>query len=311
MDPTEQFPPDQTMLMAQPHVSLPGQVETVRLQPGLMVKSVCLGARHAMVHINDVQFEPALRVVLLLQGRTHLKIGGRSVLIDAVEQPAGLWLPLWQSLPGSKWLEAGGEHDELVLFVGAEHLAHLADGLPSVPSWLMADPAQHLCAQPFVVSEMMRQWVVRWREQPPLPPLLQRLHRQGMVWQLFAEVCRQMMGQAAQTQAQTLRRGTRQRVDRLTALLHSGRADDWSLAQMAAECGSNVTTLQRHFQQYHGVGIWHYLRRLKLERAFQALQSGASVGRAAEVAGYQHIESFSKAFKQQYDCNPVQVKMLF
>lgn len=146
MNPTEQFYSDQTMLIARPDIPLQGQVETVCLQPGLMVKSVCLGARHAMVHINDVYFEPALRVVLLLRGRTHLEIGGQPLLIDAMDQPAGLWLPLWQSLPGSKWLEAGGEHDELVLFIGAEHLAHLADGLPSVPSWLIADPAQHLCA---------------------------------------------------------------------------------------------------------------------------------------------------------------------
>ena len=92
--------------------------------------------------------------------------------------------------------------------------------------------------------------------------------------------------------------------------MHSGQADDWPLAQMAAHCHCNTTTLQRNFQEHHGVSIAHYLRRLKLARAYRALLAGARVNEAAAAAGYRHLESFSKAFKQQYHVCPRQVRSM-
>lgn len=289
-----------------PHPHLAGRVQVQCLQSGLTVKSAQIEAR-APVHLDDVSFAPDLRVVLLLRGHTHLRIGSHVVDLQASQGAAGLWLPVWYAQSGQKWFEQGECQDELVLFVGREWLAGLAADLPSVPSWL-AGGGGHLQARPFAVTPYMCQLVQEWRDEPALPPLLHRLHRESLALKLFAAVCRQLLLQDGE--AGLLRREAQKRINTLTGLLHSGRADNWTLAQMAAHCRSNISTLQRHFQQCHGVGIWHYLRRLKLERAYQALQSGASVARAAEVAGYQHIESFSKAFKQQYGCNPVQIKVL-
>lgn len=73
---------------------------------------------------------------------------------------------------------------------------------------------------------------------------------------------------------------------------------------------TNTTTLQRNFQEHHGVSIAHYLRRLKLARAYRALLAGARVNEAAAAADYRHLESFSKAFKQQYHVCPRQLRSM-
>ena len=42
----------------------------------------------------------------------------------------------------------------------------------------------------------------------------------------------------------------------------------------------------------------------------EALLAGARVNEAAAAAGYRHLESFSKAFKQQYHVCPRQVRSM-
>ena len=62
-------------------------------------------------------------------------------------------------------------------------------------------------------------------------------------------------------------------------------------------------------RDYHGTTIAAYLRRQRLARAYQAMrQQGLSVEDAASLAGYEHLSSFSAAFKRQYGFPPSQAR---
>ena len=95
------------------------------------------------------------------------------------------------------------------------------------------------------------------------------------------------------------------RACRLRDLLDSGGADALSLAEMARAMRCNATTLQRQFRQAFGATIFDYLRAGRLRRAAWALQhDGASVARAAEIAGYASQANFSTAFRRHFGQPP-------
>lgn len=297
-----------SQIIENPHPHIRGYVQIRAMQQGVQVKSACVKIKQKVCFKNMV-FEPALRLVVLLDGHSRLQIGQQTIHMDAERAAVGYWLPVWHEEVGCKWFEAGDKQDELVLFFSMQWLKSLSQDMPTAPNWLQAKMSNHLRMHSFQITPQIRQVVSALRAPSPLPPLLHQLHQQGLVLTLFSAVCQQML--FVSDHASPLKPSAEKCVDKLTELLYSGQADMWSLNQMARYCGSNVTSLQRHFQQRHGVGIWHYLRQLKLARAYQALQLGADVSSAAEVAGYQHIESFSKAFKQQYGVNPAKINVLF
>ena len=61
---------------------------------------------------------------------------------------------------------------------------------------------------------------------------------------------------------------------------------DWDMAALAAVGHATERHLLRLFIDHAGVSPLHYLRLIRLERARQSLERGASVTRAAEVAGF-------------------------
>lgn len=277
-----------------------------RIQSGLSVKLSHFHARQDS-HLPHLTFRAGLRVVLMLSGSTQLRFRHTTVAINSQMPQHGLWLPVECAEPGSKLLLRGDTHQELVLFIDPDWLNDWCTALPSLPEWLRLT-GQHLHFLRFTLTPTMTQLAKQIFALDDVLPLVRHTQLSTLVMQLWQAVIRQMMLETDRWPI--LRRNAQKQLNKLMILLHSGRADRWTLAQMAAHCCTNVTTLQRHFQQCHGISIWHYLRRVKLERAYHALQSGITVSTAAEIAGYQHIESFSKAFKLQYGCSPVKIRQL-
>lgn len=93
-------------------------------------------------------------------------------------------------------------------------------------------------------------------------------------------------------------------LERLRGWLDGGEADHLSIAQMARELGTNPVDLQNGFRQRHGTTI-AYLRRCRLARAHRGAQrTRLSVEDAASLAGYEHISSFSAAFRREFGLPP-------
>src|SRR5258706_16258920 len=80
--------------------------------------------------------------------------------------------------------------------------------------------------------------------------------------------------------------------------------DDWGMASLS--CVAHVTErhLQRLFAEHAGVSPLHYLERIRLEHARQSLARGASVTRAAEVAGFSSDLQLRRAWSRHLQGSP-------
>jgi transcriptional regulator GlxA family with amidase domain len=130
----------------------------------------------------------------------------------------------------------------------------------------------------------------------------------------IAEVCGEALAaQVAQTMVVALRRGPHDpelspflaHRNHLHAALHrvqdavSGAPQaDWSVPRMAAVAHTSPRHLTRLFVEHAGVAPLAWLRRLRLASAQLALQSGASVTRAAELAGFASDTQLRRAWRQ-------------
>lgn len=79
---------------------------------------------------------------------------------------------------------------------------------------------------------------------------------------------------------------------------------DWDMAALAAVGHATERHLLRLFTEHAGVSPLQYLRSIRLERARQVLESGASVTRAAEVAGFRSALQFRRAWGKQWGGSP-------
>ena len=286
---------------------LDGQAQVAHLGRGLSIKSTQWKV-HGNLHVRNVRFHPGLRLVFLLSGYEHLRIGNSKIEEKATDRPVGIWLPVGDESLGEKFFVREENLDEFILFISQERLDVLAENIYSLPPWFGTKAQNHLAIQKFQVTSQMVHLIKTFRETSNVNPLMNRLEHEALALHLFQDVCHDLS--AAYDKRISVKHEAKTKVDDLVVLLQSGRADNWSLKEMAKFCNTNVTSLQRHFQQIHGTSIWHYLRKVKLQRAHRILLMGGTVSQAADEAGYQHLESFTKAFKQFYGCTPREVKHL-
>jgi transcriptional regulator GlxA family with amidase domain len=85
-------------------------------------------------------------------------------------------------------------------------------------------------------------------------------------------------------------------------LLHPER--DWDMTALAAVGHATERHLLRLFLDHAGVSPLHYLRLIRLERARQSLECGASVTHAAEVAGFRSGLQLRRAWSRHWGGSP-------
>jgi transcriptional regulator GlxA family with amidase domain len=78
----------------------------------------------------------------------------------------------------------------------------------------------------------------------------------------------------------------------------------WSMAALAAVGHVTERHLLRLFTAHAAVSPLHYLQAIRLERAKQTLNRGASVTRAAQEAGFSSDLQLRRAWRQRYDGTP-------
>jgi transcriptional regulator GlxA family with amidase domain len=78
----------------------------------------------------------------------------------------------------------------------------------------------------------------------------------------------------------------------------------WDMAAMAAMGHVTERHLLRLFLRHAGVSPLHYLQAIRLERARQSLERGASVTRAAEVAGFRSCLHLRRAWSRKWGGSP-------
>ncbi|MEO5800462.1 MAG: helix-turn-helix domain-containing protein [Gemmatimonadales bacterium] len=79
---------------------------------------------------------------------------------------------------------------------------------------------------------------------------------------------------------------------------------DWDIDSLAEVGHTTSRHLLRLFSEHAGISALHYLRLIRLERARQSLEFGASVSRAAEVAGFRSGLQLRRAWASQWGGSP-------
>ncbi|HTO72263.1 MAG TPA: helix-turn-helix domain-containing protein [Gemmatimonadales bacterium] len=79
---------------------------------------------------------------------------------------------------------------------------------------------------------------------------------------------------------------------------------DWDMESLGKVGHATGRHLLRLFVEHAGVSPLHYLRSIRLERARQALECGASVGQAAEDGGFSSALQLRRAWRRQWGGSP-------
>jgi transcriptional regulator GlxA family with amidase domain len=79
---------------------------------------------------------------------------------------------------------------------------------------------------------------------------------------------------------------------------------EWDMAALAAVAHATDRHLLRLFIDHAGVSPLQYLRSIRLERARQSLENGATVTGAAEVAGFSSALQLRRAWRNQWGGSP-------
>ncbi|MFY7916488.1 MAG: helix-turn-helix transcriptional regulator [Rubrivivax sp.] len=246
--------------------------------------------------------EPGLKLIVMLQGQMEIASRGFEQRLSG-ERPQCVLLSLLEPVRLRRRIPRSGPLQQLVLDIGPRWFSE--GGIDQQPGF---ERIQSFCDRHGALTQLpnarcahalARQLMAQCRSSQPL----QRLRREALALQLILEALPTLEGRLAIDTSPQERQ-----VEALTALLHAGSADGWTLARMARHLASNTTSLQRAFRARHGQSIGQYLRGLKMERAHEALRQGARVIDAAGLAGYDNPANFATAFRRHYGLSPREIK---
>lgn len=242
-------------------------------------------------------FDPDIRLIFTLAGRTHLRFGSCQIRLQADSDRSAVLLPINQAVQGEKIFHTG-QQNEIVLFCSSTELEQL--GCPADVVKVLRQ--SHLQARYFAIAETVKTQLYQLAAQQDMPADgWSHFMRKTQIIHLIAQVLRQLFPLSPAGQADSLRQ---KRLKKLVALLHDRNLQAASLDTLAQLCHSNPTTLQRDFQAAFGSSIARYRREQRLQQAREMLKQQQSVADVARQVGYDNPECFSKAFKKHFGKSP-------
>ncbi len=92
--------------------------------------------------------------------------------------------------------------------------------------------------------------------------------------------------------------------------IHANLSEPITLADIAAQAGVNIRTLQKGFRRRYNLTPMQYLRNVRLDAAHYQLsvrRDGPSITQAAFGSGFSHLGRFSRDYKKRFGVLPSQV----
>ena len=284
-----------------------GMFQLRQVRPGLLVHAS--DARHERSVTTHLLKQKSLNFSIVLAGRWQATLGGESLACGGA-RPEAMFFALAEPDAWSKRAERG-DHARMVNVMAA-------------PEWLDDDGLGEIEAGGGAIRALSRrhrahgQWrpslrLIAMAEQvlarPYYSGVLQRLYLESRAIEMVAEALMTVAGETPDGAFGVLRPADDRRMRTVRELLDAAPAEALSLAAIAREAGVSVRTLQRQFQSAHGVGLFHYLRERRLDRARDALErEGVTVAQAAHGAGYASAANFTTAFRRRFGLSPKQVR---
>ena len=90
-------------------------------------------------------------------------------------------------------------------------------------------------------------------------------------------------------------------------LLEADPARPWTVREIASACRTGPRTLQRQFRHFVGQTPLEFLRRLRLDRARQALLRASGLASVTDIAaqcGFNHVGRFAAQYRKRYGETP-------
>lgn len=84
---------------------------------------------------------------------------------------------------------------------------------------------------------------------------------------------------------------------------------DYSLDDLAAQCGLSKFHFLRSFKRAYGLSPYAYLMQIRLELGLERLRRGDSVTRAGQEAGFYDQAHFTRHFRRKYGATPGAVRL--
>ena len=206
------------------------------------------------------------------------------------------------------WREAGEQHKFITVEFSPRFVANRlssCDGAlhPLVEKFVGTGPRFCAVGETRRLSAEQEQWI-RQAVRPPVSQGARPLWYESKVIALMAEFF------FARPDDEELfcdrqKRLARERVDRVIVILRRSLEAPPTLEEIGREVGCSPFYLSRTFSQTTGLTIPQYLRKLRIERAAELLDSGkCNVTEAAMAVGYSSLSHFSQAFCQTMGCCP-------
>ncbi|GGY35606.1 hypothetical protein GCM10007387_17150 [Pseudoduganella albidiflava] len=322
---------------------LHGQFDTLQLRPGLILHAACVRDLRTMDTSN--QLDPAVKIVLLVDGATDLSFGHHRFQLgprsaDPAQRASGALVNLAEEdLFARRW-QAGRTERKVSLTLTPEWIEEGGLAAHGDHAALRAFCREHLARQPWTPSARARDLARAILEPASFEPGLHRLRLEARCLELAAEALAAVGEHMPGTPA--LREIDRRRLRRLDELLHAAASDalptmpavpahapppaglpapvasvpvpcmpalsmpELSMAGIARAIGTNPVSLQALTRRAWGCSVFERLRMLRLERAHDVLLRGGSVAEAAAVAGYSAATNFATAYRRRYGCTPRQ-----
>ena len=248
-------------------------------------------------------FHPeSVELCLNLAGRGEV-VGGRETIALAARAAASY---AQADSPLRAQRAAGERHRFISVEFSREFLArHLADAeshaAPVVRQSVFARRPASTVGSVTALTEAQLA-LARAFAEPPVPPAALPLWYQSKVMEAAAVF---LIARAPELFCARQKRVTRERVERVRAILRERIVEPPSLEELGREVGVSQFYLSRMFSQEMAMTIPQYVRRLRMERAAELLREGGhNVTEAAFAVGYSSLGHFSKSFCEVIGCCP-------
>ncbi|NKC51685.1 helix-turn-helix transcriptional regulator [Ochrobactrum cytisi] len=143
----------------------------------------------------------------------------------------------------------------------------------------------------------------------PLAPPLRKLFLESRAVEIIAEALSAITQvSSGNSSSRLLTRQDGLRLARAKEFIALNLTAPLNVPTIARAAGINVSGLQRLFQLCDGMSVFEYIRKVRLESAYEALVSGEiSISSASILAGYSSPENFTTAFRRQFQITPRQL----
>ncbi len=291
-------------------VVLKGRFSLFPARRGLSIHSTNLLALHDLS--TEILLPPSLTVSLVLAGRIDGNLDGMPIAhgVSEAGRPDGC---VWShSRPGRlrPRLGRGTLQRKVNISVDMDWLQASVGGLESETGAVERFCGRALAIRPWAPSARAVRLARRIVEPDDAPPFVQALRTESAAIAILAEALQSLSGGSAEASLNDNREIAVSRRDARRArlardLIESHLPEAASLAEIAAEAGMSISTLQRVFKPLTGRTVVEYIRHRKLELARDAmLRDGATIGQATFLAGYTSTANFATAFKRAFGVSP-------